>query len=44
MPKKTLKCFTAPEKVPILRLHLLEHALISGLCNWHSVQPSMLYC
>ena len=43
MAKKTRKRFTAPEKVAILRLHLLEHVAISDLCDQHGIHPTMFY-
>ena len=41
MSKKTRKRFTAPEKVAILRLHLLEHVPVSDLCDQHGIHPTM---
>src|SRR3954454_19463462 len=43
MAKKTRKRFTAPEKVAILRLHLLEHTPVSDLCDQHGIHPTMFY-
>jgi transposase-like protein len=43
MSKKTRKRFTAQEKVAILRLHLLEHAPVSDLCDQHGIHPTMFY-
>jgi len=43
MSKKTRKRFTAPEKVAILRLHLLERKPVSDLCDQHGIRPSMFY-
>ena len=43
MAKKTRKRFTAQEKVAILRLHLLEHAPVSDLCDQHGIHPTMFY-
>src|SRR6516162_618797 len=43
MPKKTRKRFTAPEKVAIPRLHLLEHVPVSDLCDQHGIHPTMFY-
>jgi transposase len=43
MAKKTRNRFTAPEKVAILRLHLLEHIPISDLCDQHGIHPTMFY-
>ena len=37
MPKKTRKRFTSQEKVAILRLPLLEHTSVSGLCDQHGI-------
>ena len=43
MPKKTRKCFTAQEKVAILRLHLLEQTPIPDLCDQYGIHPTMFY-
>ena len=43
MAKTTRKRFTSPEKLAILRLHLLEHAPISNLCDRYSIHPTMFY-
>jgi transposase len=43
MAKKTRKRFTGPEKVAILRLHLLEHKPVSDLCDQHDIHPTMFY-
>jgi transposase-like protein len=43
MSKRTRKRFTAPEKVAILRLHLLEHVPVSDLCDQHGIHPTMFY-
>jgi transposase len=43
MSKKARKRFTAPEKVTILRLHLLEHVPVSDLCDQHGIHPTMFY-
>lgn len=43
MSKKTRKRFTPQEKLAILRLHLLEHAPVSDLCDRHDVHPTMFY-
>jgi transposase-like protein len=43
MAKKTRKRLTAPEKVAILRLHLLDHIPISDLCDQHGIHPTMFY-
>jgi transposase len=43
MSKKTRKRFTPQEKLAILRLHLLEHTLVSDLCDRHSIHPTMFY-
>ena len=32
-----------PEKVAILRLHLLEHTPVSDLCDQHGIHPTMFY-
>lgn len=43
MSKKTRNRFTSQEKVAILRLHLLEHAPVSDLCDKHGIRPTMFY-
>ena len=43
MSKKTRNRFSVPEKVAILRLHLLEHTPISDLCDQHGIHPTMFY-
>src|SRR5262249_13874108 len=43
MPKKTRNRFTPPERVAILRLHLLEHVPVSDLCDHHGIHPTMFY-
>ena len=43
MSKKTRNRFSAPEKVAILRLHLLEHTPVSDLCDQHGIHPTMFY-
>ncbi len=35
--------FSVPEKVAILRLHLLEHIPVSDLCDQHGIHPTMFY-
>lgn len=41
--KKQRKNYTADGKVAILREHLLEKILISGLCEKHGMHPTMFY-
>jgi transposase-like protein len=43
MAKKTRKRFIAQEKVAVLRLHLLEHAPVSDLCDQHGIHATMFY-
>jgi transposase len=43
MPKRTRKRYSVPEKVAILRLHLLEHTSISDLCDRYDIHPTMFY-
>jgi len=43
MSKKTRNRFSVPEKVAILRLHLLEHTPVSDLCDQHGIQPGQFY-
>ena len=43
MPKKTRNRFSGPERVAILRLHLLEHKPVSDLCDQHGIHPTMFY-
>jgi transposase len=37
------KHHTAPEKVAILRLHLLEKKPISDLCDQYDIHPTLFY-
>ena len=34
---------SAPEKVAILRLHLLEKKSVSDLCDQHGIHPTLFY-
>ena len=43
MSKKTRKRLPVQEKAAILRLHLLEHAPVSDLCDQHGIHPTMFY-
>ena len=43
MSEKTRNRFSVPEKVAILRLHLLEHTPVSDLCDQHGIHPTMFY-
>ena len=35
--------FSAPEKIKILRLHLLEGKAVSDLCEQYKINPSLFY-
>jgi transposase-like protein len=35
--------FSPPEKVQILRLHLLEHKPISEICGQYQINPTLFY-
>jgi transposase len=37
------KQYTAPEKVAILRLHLLENKPVSDLCDQYGIHPTLFY-
>jgi transposase len=37
------KHFTAPDKVAILRLHLLEKKPVSDLCDQYRIHPTLFY-
>jgi transposase len=37
------KHYTAPEKVAILRLHLLEKKPVSDLCDQYGIHPTLFY-
>ena len=37
------KSYSAPEKVAILRLHLLEHKPVSDLCDQYGIHPTLFY-
>jgi hypothetical protein len=37
------KHYSAPEKVAILRLHLLEKKPVSDLCDEHGIHPTLFY-
>jgi transposase len=43
MSKKTRKRLPVPEKVAILRLHLLEHTPVSDLCDRYDIHPTQFY-
>jgi transposase len=43
MFKRTRKRFTSPERVAILRLHLLEGTPVSDLCDKYGIRPTMFY-
>ena len=42
MPR-TRRQFTGPEKIAILREHLLEGQPVSEVCQKHDLQPNMFY-
>ena len=37
------KHYSAPEKVAILRLHLLEKKAVSDVCDQHGIHPTLFY-
>jgi transposase len=39
----TRKHYSAPEKVAILRLHLLEKKPVSDLCDQYGIHPTLFY-
>ena len=39
----TRRQFSGPEKMQILRLHLLEHKPISEVCEQHGLNPNVFY-
>jgi transposase len=39
----TRKHYSAPEKVTILRLHLLEKKPVSDLCDQYGIHPTLFY-
>ena len=39
----TRKHYSAPEKVAILRLHLLEKKPVSDRCDQHGIHPTLFY-
>src|SRR5271167_3085593 len=43
MSQKSRNRFSVPEKVAILRLHLLERTPVSDLCDQHGIHPTMFY-
>jgi transposase len=40
---KQRKSYSGPEKVAILRLHLLEHKPVSDLCDQYGIHPAQFY-
>ena len=40
---KKRKSYSGPEKVAILRLHLLEKQQISDLCDQYDIHPTLFY-
>jgi transposase len=43
MPRKPRKAYTGPEKVAILRRHLIDHVAVSDLCDEYQVPPTQFY-
>jgi len=41
--RKERKNWTGPEKMAILREHLIEGVPISAVCDKHGIQPTMFY-
>ena len=41
--KRTRKHFTAPEKMALLRRHLIEKVPVSTLCDEAKLQPTVFY-
>jgi transposase len=40
--EKTRREFTPQQKVAILREHLVEHVLVSDLCDKHKLHPTLV--
>ena len=40
---KKRRTFTPEQKVGILRQHLLDHTLVSDLCDQHGLRPNQFY-
>ena len=40
---KKRRTFTPEQKVTILRQHLLDHTLVSDLCDQHGLRPNQFY-
>lgn len=43
MSRKPRKHYPAPEKLAILRQHLLEGKAVSEVCEQHGLQPTVFY-
>ena len=43
MSQRERRHFSGEEKVKILRMHLVEGAAISDLCEKHKISPSLFY-
>jgi transposase len=41
--RKARKSYSAPEKIAILKRHLLDKVPISELCGQHDLQPAVFY-
>ena len=41
--RKPRKNYTPPEKVAILRRHLIDHVPVSDLCDEYQLQPTLCY-
>jgi transposase len=41
--RKSRKNYTGPEKMAILRRHLVDRVAVSELCEEHQLQPSLFY-
>ena len=41
--RKPRKNYTPPEKVAILRRHLIEHVPVSDLCDEYQLSPTLFY-
>ena len=43
MSQRERRHFSGEEKVKILRMHLVEGAAVSDLCEKHQISPSLFY-
>jgi transposase-like protein len=41
--RKSRKNYTPVEKVAILRRHLIDHVLVSDICDEHRLSPTLFY-